>query len=304
METRGYWSPRKERSSGKGKGVHTKQQYNGAQAVNSPDAYANGEKLANMKQLRAQIAAVSKALTELEASEDKELMQPLESLLTDLKARLHGTRPIGQQVDGLRGVTSRCQKRLAEAEIAKAEAEATIIKGTEDMASYRTQLAELEPLLTTSTGFRRADEPNNGMPEWVASTLSSIATHTLESSTIDRQRGCRSITSRVDGTNPSSCTSRRTAEWSIEQHYRHVRCSEPWEQARRMCRLATKHEQSETHNENDGRRNAATRRYQDPQTERNVRLLIASINVTSAVSGSGAAKERTYETGGLNMTYG
>ena len=139
----------------------------------SPDAYANGEKLASMKQLHAQIAAVSKALTELEASEDKELMQPLESRLTDLKARLHGTRPIGQQVDGLRGVISRCQKRLAEAEIAKADAEATIIKETEDMASHQTQLAELEPLLTISTGFRKADEPNNGMPEWVASTLSS-----------------------------------------------------------------------------------------------------------------------------------
>ena len=80
-----------------------------------------------MKQLHAQIAAVSKALTELEASEDKELMQPLESRLTDLKARLHGARPIGQQVDGCEETFPRCQKRLAEAEIAKAEAEATII---------------------------------------------------------------------------------------------------------------------------------------------------------------------------------
>ena len=114
-----------------------------------------------------------------------------------------------------------------------------------------------------------------------------------------RQRGSRSITSWIDGTSPSSCTSRRTAEWSIEQHYRHVRRSEPWEQARRRCRLATKQGQSEAYNENGDRRNAATRGYQDPQTKRNVRLLIASINVTSAVSGSGAAKERTYETGGM-----
>ena len=178
---------KKRNTSGKGKGVHTKQQYNAAQAVNSPDAYANGEKLVNLKQLYAQIAAVSKALTELEASEDKELMQPLESRLTDLKARLHGARPIGQQV------IARCQKSLAEAEIAKAEAEAAIIKETEDMASYRTQLAELEPLLTTSTEFRKADEPNNGMPEWVASTLSSIAKHMLESSTIDREAVAQSL---------------------------------------------------------------------------------------------------------------
>ena len=52
-------------------------------------------------------------------------MQPLESRLAELKARLHGARPIGQQVDGLRGVISRCQKRIAEAEIAIVEAEAS-----------------------------------------------------------------------------------------------------------------------------------------------------------------------------------
>ena len=278
--------------------MHTKQQHYAIQAVNSPDAYANGEKLTSMKQLHAQIAAVSKALTELEASEDKELMQPLESRLADLKARLHGTRPIGQQVDGLRGVISRCQKRLAEAEIAKAEAEAAIFKETEDIANYQTQLAELEPLLTTSTGFRKADEPGNGMPEWVTCTLSSIAKHMMESSTIDREAVAQSLLGLMVPA-PSSSTSRRTADWSIEQHHRHVRRSEPWEQARRRCRLATRHEQSETYNENNDRRNAATRGYQNPQTKRDVRLLIASINVTSAVSGSGAAKERTFETGGL-----
>ena len=181
------------KTSGKGKGAHVKQQYNAAQTVTNPDAYANGEKLVNTKQLQSQIAAVSKALTELEGAEDKELMKPLESRLADLKARLNGARPIGQQVDGLRGVISRCQKRLADAETAKADAEAIIIKETEDIASYRAQLAELEPLLTTSTGFRKADEPNNGVPEWVANTLSSIAKHMMESSTIDREAVAQSL---------------------------------------------------------------------------------------------------------------
>ena len=39
-----------------------------------------------------------------------------------------------------------------------------------------------------------------------------------------------------------------------------------------------------------------------PQMERNVRLLIASIIVTSAVSGNGAAREHAERSGGLNMT--
>ena len=114
----------------------------------------NGEKLVNVKQLHAQIAAVSKALAELELSGDKALMQRLETRLAEVKAQLRGARPIGQQVDGLRGVMSRCQKRLAEAETAKVDAEATIIKETEDIASYQAQLAELEPLLASSAGFR------------------------------------------------------------------------------------------------------------------------------------------------------
>ena len=142
---------KKGKTSGKGKGVHIKQQVkqqsNGVQAGSIPDTYINGGKLVNVKQLHAQIAAVSKALAELELSGDKELMQPLETRLAELKARLHGARP------------------LAEAEIAKLEAEATIIKETEVIASYQAQLAELEPLLASSAGFRKADGLDSGMPE-------------------------------------------------------------------------------------------------------------------------------------------
>ena len=133
------------------------------------------------------------ALAELELSGDREMMQPLESRLAELKARLHGARPIGQQVDGLRGVISRCLKRLAEAEIAKVKAEATIIKETEDIASYQAQLAELEPLLASSARFRKADGPDSGMPEWQANTLSSISKHVQESSNIDRDAVVQSL---------------------------------------------------------------------------------------------------------------
>ena len=188
---------KKGKTSGKGKGVHikqqAKQQFNGVQAWSSPDTKINGEELVNVKQLHAQIAAVSKALAALELSGDKELMQPLESRLVELKARLHGARPIGQQVDGLRGVISRCQKRLAEAENAKVVVEATIIKETEDIASNQAQLPELEPLLASSAGFRKADGPDSRIPEWLANTLSSIAKHVQESSNIDRDAVAQSL---------------------------------------------------------------------------------------------------------------
>ena len=85
------------------------------------------------------------------------------------------------------------QKRLAEAEIANVDVEATMIKETEDIASNQAQLAELEPLLASSAGFRKADGPDSGMPEWLANTLSSIAKHVQESSNIDRDAVAQSL---------------------------------------------------------------------------------------------------------------
>ena len=114
------------------------------------------------EQLHAQIAAVSKALTELEASEDKDLIQPLESRLTVLKARLHGARRIGQ-VDGLHGVIS-CEKRLAEAEIAKAEAEATIIKETEDIGSTEPNSQNSNHSSLHLRGFAKQTSRTTGCP--------------------------------------------------------------------------------------------------------------------------------------------
>ena len=131
---------------------------------------------------------MSKALTELEASEDKELMQPLESRLTDLKARLHGTRPIGQQVDGLRGVISRCQKRLAEADVAKAEAEATNYqrdRGHGELSNPNSQNSNHSSL------HPRGSQWDAGM----GGEYSVINRQTRVGKQYDRQRGCRSILS-------------------------------------------------------------------------------------------------------------
>ena len=83
------WSQvaKRGKTSGKGKGAHVKQQYHATQAVTNPDAYANGEKLVNVKQLHVRIAAVSKALTELEGAEDKRI---------DATSRIPPVRPESQ----------------------------------------------------------------------------------------------------------------------------------------------------------------------------------------------------------------
>ena len=97
---------------------------------------------------------------------------------------------------------------------------------------------------------------------------------------------------------PSRCA----AEWNVGQYYRHVRCVDSREQARGQCRLATEHEQSAAHNEDDDGRDAATRGHQGSPAGNVVRLMSATINVTSATSGGGANKTHIPNTRGLNIT--
>ena len=73
------------------KGVHAKQQCDGAQTVYSLDAYANGEKFCAYETACALLAAVPNAMSVfLVAFEDGVLLQPLESCLTEFETRLHG----------------------------------------------------------------------------------------------------------------------------------------------------------------------------------------------------------------------
>ena len=164
------------------------------------------------------------------------------------------------------------------------KAGATIIKETEDIASYQAPLAELEPLLASSVGFRKADGPDNGVPEWLANTLSSIAKHVQESGNIDREAVVQSLLGLLVAAPPLTPT-RCTAEWNTgPSPHRHERRYDPWEQARGWRRLVTKHEQSDAHNKDDVGRDAATRRCQGSPSRRVVRLMTPTINVTSAAS--------------------
>ena len=108
-------------TSGKWKSVHTKQQYNGAQAMYSLDAYATGEKFCVYETVRVRIAAVSNALTEFGCFRRQCVVAnpriPLDRIgnqtawtKTDCTASLLAV-----------GVISRCLLRLADVESAKTE---------------------------------------------------------------------------------------------------------------------------------------------------------------------------------------
>ena len=136
----------------------------------------------------------------------------------------------------------------------------------------------------------------------VASKHSIINRQTCAREQQYRQRCSCAIPSRSAGPSTSACPTRCTAEWNTGQYYLHVRRVESREQARGQRRLATEHEQSAAHNEDDDRRGAATRGHQGSPSGSVVRLMIAAINVTSATSSGGAMKAHTPDTGGLNIT--
>ena len=175
-----------------------------------------------------------------------------------------------------------------------------LIKETEDIANYQAQLAELEPLLASPAEFRKADGPDSVMPEWLANTLSSIAKHVQESSNIDRDAVAQSLLGLLVPAPPpippdalrSGTLDNTTDMCDVETR----------ERARGQCRLATEHEQSAAHNEDDDGRDAATRGHQGSTAGNVVRLMIAIINVTSASSGGGATKAHVPDAGGLNIT--
>ena len=119
IKNRGYRSPCVERPVGKWKGVHTKQQYNGAQAVYSLDAYANGEKFCVCETVCALFAAVSNALTVFGCFRRQCIVATSRIPLDRMRNQTAWTKTdcTASRLDV--GVISRCLVRLADVEFAK-----------------------------------------------------------------------------------------------------------------------------------------------------------------------------------------
>ena len=108
-------------TSGKLKGVHTKQQCNGAQAVYSLDAYANGEKFCVYETVCALLAAVSNALTVFGCFRRRCIVTTSQIPLDRLRNQTAWTKTdcTASRLDV--GVISRCLVRLADVEFAEIE---------------------------------------------------------------------------------------------------------------------------------------------------------------------------------------
>ena len=116
-------------------------------------------------------------------------------------------------------------------------------------------------------GFARQMDRTAGMPEWLANTPSSIA-KTRAGEQQYRQRLSCTIPSRSAG--PSTCRLSHQMRCGVECWVILPTCAmcRSREQARGQCRLATEHEQSAAHNEDDDGRGAATRGHQGSPAEK------------------------------------
>ena len=110
-------------TSGKWKGVHTKQQCNGAQAVYSLDAYANGEKFCVYETVCALFAAVSNALTVFGCFRRQCIVATSRIPLDRIRNQTAWTKTdcTASRLDV--GVISRCLVRLSDVEFAKTESQ-------------------------------------------------------------------------------------------------------------------------------------------------------------------------------------
>ena len=108
-------------TSGKLKGVHTKQQCNGAQAVYSLDAYANGVEFCVYETVCALLAAASSARTVFGCFRRRCFVTTSRIPLVRIRNQTAWTMTVctASRLDG--GVISRCLVRLAVVEFAEIE---------------------------------------------------------------------------------------------------------------------------------------------------------------------------------------
>ena len=118
-------------------------------------------------------------------------MQPLESRLTESKARLHGARPIGQQrsdnkstdcVESFRGARSASRKR----ELPKWKPKLPLSRRQRTLRVTRLNLRNSSHSLLHLRGFARQMDQTMEYQSGSQTLLSSIAKHVQESGNIDR----------------------------------------------------------------------------------------------------------------------
>jgi hypothetical protein len=134
-------------------------------STTSSAAEADAAEPVTPQQLKGQLKELQTARTALAGPLNTSAAAvALDEHIFAINAKLNGLKPVGERLDGLRGVIGRCQKRIQDAQDARKAAADAFAKETADLQRYQAELRELE----TSV---QAPFSNAQPPEWLASSL-------------------------------------------------------------------------------------------------------------------------------------
>jgi hypothetical protein len=145
--------------------------------------------VARPQQLKAQLQAATTARACLaEAGATPSFLQKLDEEITTLKRAMQDRRPVGERLEGLRGVIARSERRLEAAKKELEAAQASAAQQELELAAYQEELAQLESEIVqefkASTPFS-SEAGAASLPSWIQQSMADVARHLRSGKEID-----------------------------------------------------------------------------------------------------------------------
>ena len=135
--------------------------------------------------MRAKLAALKTARDACLLA-DSQSAQAIEEEIASTTRILHGAKPAGEQLDGLKAAVARAEKRLHKATQDLDDAQARIEAESAAITAYKSDLAELESNLAKQAAPSGVDPIPQPRP-WVAASLKDAAAHIRAGSDFQRE---------------------------------------------------------------------------------------------------------------------
>ena len=145
--------------------------------------------VAQPQRLKAQLQAAMTARTCLaEAGATQSFLQELDEEITTLKRAMQDRRPVGERLEGLRGVITRSERRLEASKKELEAAQASTAQQEQELAAHQQELAQLESEIVqefkASTPFS-CEARSASVPSWIQQSMADVARHQHSGKEID-----------------------------------------------------------------------------------------------------------------------
>ena len=137
--------------------------------------------VAQPQRLKAQLQAAMTARACLaEAGATPSFLPKLDEEITTLKRAMQDRRPVGERLEGLRGVITRSERRLEASKTELEAAQASTAQQEQELAAHQQELAQLESEIAqefkASTPFS-CETRAASLPSWIQQSMADVARH-------------------------------------------------------------------------------------------------------------------------------